>query len=77
MEISNGTTSKVVHVNRLRHRLQPSHSDTSVLPNDEIRTWNLPEVEHYIDNSPEPIPRRYPARTRRPPLRYIEQSTSV
>jgi len=71
MGIANGTTSKVVHVNRLRHRLQPSPSDTSVLPNDEIRTWNPPEV----DNNPEPIPRRYPARTRRPPLRYIEQST--
>jgi len=56
MEISNGTISKVVHVNRLRHRLQLSPSDTSVL----IRTWNPPEVEHCIGNSPEPIPRQEP-----------------
>ena len=75
MEISNGTTSKVVHVNRLRHRLQPSPSDTTVLHNDQTRTWRPPEVDHYIDNSPEPISRRYPVRTRRPPLRYIEQPT--
>ena len=68
MEISNGTTSKVVHVNRLCHRLQPSPSDTTVLHNDHTRIWSPPEVDHYIDNSPEPISRRYPVRTRRPPL---------
>ena len=56
MEISNGATSKAVHVNRLRHILQPDHP----------KTWNPPEVDHHsIDNSPEPFSKRYPEHTTR------------
>jgi len=84
MKISNGTTSKVVHVNRLHHILQPSPSNTTVLNIDKPSIWNPPQVEHFIDKSPpevhvdhndsEPTIRRYPVRIRHPPSRYIEES---
>jgi len=84
MEISDGTTSKVAHVNRLRHRLQPSPNDSLMLNNDQPRIWSpphifvnnrAPDVEHNMDSTSELTSRKYPVRTRRPPLRYIEESS--
>ena len=49
MEISNGTVSKVIHVNRLRHRIQPSSTDDT--PQQELSsdTWSFPQVDHFTD----------------------------
>ena len=49
VEISNDYQSKVVHVNQLRHQLQPSLDDT--YPSDN--NWAI-DIEHLI--APEPTP---------------------
>ena len=49
VNISNDYQSKVVHVNRLRHRLQPSLDDTYLSDNNQAI-----EIEHLI--APEPTP---------------------
>ena len=72
MEVSDGTISKVVHVNRLRHRIQPASTDDTQQEPPSF-TWSPPQVDHFTESYSEPVmPRRYPARVHRPPLRYTD-----
>ena len=68
---------KVVHINRLQHRIQPPFpSNTPTSSNDVTLTWNPPQTEHILipcdPTSPansEASARRYPLRSRHPPDR--------
>ena len=66
MKIVNGQHYKVVHVNRLRHRvqLQPEEGNVS----SKTMPWSPPEIEHSIISTDTPE-RRYPVRDRHPPDR--------
>ena len=46
MEVSVGTRNRVVHVNRLRHRIQMAEGE-EVDPTDRTqREWVPPQIEH-------------------------------
>ena len=66
--ISDGKRSKVVHVNRLQHRVQPMDSDGHVTDSSIMQQWRPPDIEHFIE--PSTVPRRNPPRARRPPDYY-------
>lgn len=71
MEISDGQRTKVVHINRIRHRVLPQQLDSNMSGNDSV-TWHPPQIDHVIPpptSSPTPQ-RRYPQRDRHPPDRY-------
>ena len=86
MEITDGTRTRVVHINRLHHRNQRQFKE--VPPNDHPTNdvWTAPQIEHIItspdlpgedlpgeDLPGEDLPgeqRRYPTRQRRQPDRY-------
>ena len=63
--ISDGSRIKIVHINRLRPRVQAV--DVSI-PNQQSHTtnWESLQIEHDVIDSES----HYPARTRRPPTRY-------
>ena len=72
MEISDGKRIKVVHSNRLRHRIQPDPSDPqSLTPLNTSPSphWEAPTVEHFLSPPTASESRRYPQRERRPPVR--------
>ena len=89
-EVENNKVTKVVHVNRLRLRVQP---DLSIPQDRECNepSWQPPSVEHEIvfEDSPlrpppsaqheisseNPPTRRYPQRERRPPERLLMTQT--
>ena len=64
VKITDGQTTKVVHVNRLQHRKQPQHD--AVPSSNTYTTWVPPQIDHYVFPV-SPPERRYPQRTRRPP----------
>lgn len=68
VEIFDGKRRKVVHINRLQHRLQPmeasSHCDVR-----SARPWCPPQIEHFSEQSSSE-PRRNPPRNRHPPDYY-------
>ena len=68
-KITDGTTTKIVHVNRLRPQIlvTPCHSNTASEAN-----WEAPSIEHDEIDPGVPVPgeRRYPTRDRRPPDRF-------
>ena len=66
VEISDGNRHKIVHINRLQHRLQPMEASRNSL--DIIQTWHPPQIEHFINETPEV--RRNPPRNRQPPDYY-------
>ena len=68
VEITDGKRTKVVHTNRLRHRIQPDSSENT-LAEDTTKVWSPPQVEHFIEDTPIPA-RRNPPRDRRPPQYY-------
>ena len=74
MEITDGRRTKVVHVNRIRHRLPDPSELTSSPPQDtRSQPWEPPWAEHYSTPSESShIPtRRYPmGGSRRPPDRF-------
>ena len=65
VKITDGQTTKVVHVNRLQHRKQPQHD--TVPPSDTYTytNWVPPQIDHVFPVFPPK--RRYPQRTGRPP----------
>ena len=71
-KISDGLRTRVVHINRLRHRVIPQWTDSPLSPTHTSDAWQPPQIDHVIvsADSPEPI-RRYPQRERRPPDRYV------
>ena len=68
-KITDGTTTKIVHVNRLRPQIlaTPCHSNTASEAN-----WEAPSIEHDEIDPSVPVhgERRYPTRDRRPPDRF-------
>ena len=63
------TVTKVVHVNRLRHRKQPQHNSAPVT-NIPSNTWFPPQVDHHISLDLIPLSQHhYPKCIRRPPDR--------
>ena len=71
IEISDGYRSKVTHVNRLQHRIQPRPEEISNTENPAANQST--DIEHtIIQEIDDPITRRYPERIRNPPdrLRY-------
>ena len=72
MEITDGRRTKVVHVNRLHHRIQPTSVEQD---NSETRPpaqeWQPPSIDHIFIAPPANVhSQRYPQRNRGPPERY-------
>ena len=69
MEITDGRRKKVVHVNRLHHRVQPGCDKGEKVSADPQTPWTPPQMEHFVVPEPAPVPplRRNPPRNRRPP----------
>ena len=66
-EIKSNKKRKIVHANRLRHRVQPDPESSPVL--HQLRSsWQPPSVQHEILPDEQPVA-RYPQRDRRPPDR--------
>lgn len=64
VEITDNQRVRIVHVNRIRHCIQPEKGFQSV----KTSSWTALQVEHFIVPSEAPAPvRRYPLRARRPP----------
>ena len=73
MEISDGNRTRVVHVNRLQHHLQPRPVTTRNSETDPPEPdWTPPQVDHFFlpTHTNEPPHCRYPLRSRAPPERY-------
>ena len=69
MKITDGHRSKVVHVNRVRHRYQLQQGESvEQEQNKSFTTWSPPEIEHSIVPVDPPM-RCYPLRDRHPPDR--------
>ena len=49
--ISDGKRNKVVHINRLQHRVQPMESDEHAAESSPMEQWRPPEIEHFIDET--------------------------
>ena len=63
--ITNDQQTRVVHINRLRHRIQPSQQ--LVVQQNSTNEWTAPQIHHESTiESPGEAPRRYPQRTRHP-----------
>ena len=66
MEITDDKRTKIVHVNRLRHRIQPGEGSESQSVN--TYPWTAPQIEHMIlPPIPPPPAHRYPQREQHPP----------
>ena len=74
IEIMNNRTNKIVHTNRLQHRIV-SHDEVPKLAqsntNNTIQQWANPTIYHMCIPPPAPIaPWRYPQRNHTAPERY-------
>ena len=69
--IYDGTSYRTVHVNRLRHRIQPDIQSTPIHAESGQNTtiWRAPTVEHHITMDDPVSDGQYPQRIRRPPDR--------
>ena len=63
-EIKDGRRTRVVHLNRLKKRLQPEL--TIPREREPVGHWTAPQTDHIIVQEN----RRYPTRDRHPPVRY-------
>ena len=54
MEIIGGKRSRVVHINRLHHRVQPDTAVTPEVATGNRETWYPPQDEHFIVDMPTP-----------------------
>ena len=74
MKIENNSKSqtRVVHINRLRHKKQPQSLEATVnnTDSDYYGEWIPPQIEHetVMENTTESLS-RYPQRNRHPPDR--------
>ena len=70
VEISDGTRIRVVHTNRLQHRIQvTANSSESTLTKSTTNAWSPPQIEHFVEETDTPT-RRNPPRNRRRPQYY-------
>lgn len=75
-EISNGNKCKVVHVNRLRRRIELSPDNMEEV-NGELDSWTPPQIDHQIVTEDSPQGGRYPDRTRRQPNWLAQYVTTI
>ena len=69
VQITNGSTTKVVHINSLPHHIQPINQETDQPVTLDTSPWTAPQITHTeLDHLTEP--RRYPLRARNPPDRF-------
>ena len=68
MKITNGHHSKVVHINRLRHRIQKQPEEIEEPQGKGKAPWAPPKIEHLIIPS-DPPERHNPLGDRHPPDR--------
>ena len=70
-EISDGVRNRIVHVNRLKQRIQPNVQRLHLQQDNQpvCQQWNPPSIDHIIESTDTPTP-RYSTRNRRPPVRY-------
>ena len=68
LKITDGKRTKVVHMNRVQHRVQPQQHMEEVPPEiSQAAEWCPPQIDHLeVPCAMEPE-RRYPQRNRRPP----------
>ena len=80
LEITDGKRERVVHVNRVRRRIQPGLQDECPSSGNQgnkltsiLEEWEEPQIDHYPAVQ-EPVeilsPTRYPSQNRRPPQFY-------
>ena len=74
-ELTDGRRSKVVHINRVRHRILPSTREVDSTEHP-MASWHPPAIDQLVLPPPCPLPRRYPERDRRPPDRFGSSGTS-
>ena len=74
LEIANGKSTKVVHVNRIRNRVQPGPCNSTVSQDMQPTPWQPPSITHDTIMCDEPT-RRYPQRIRGPPDRLQMSDT--
>ncbi|KAL5515869.1 hypothetical protein EMCRGX_G001110 [Ephydatia muelleri] len=55
MEIMDGKRSRMVHINRLHHHVQPGTAATPEVATGSRETWYPPQVEHFIVDIPTPM----------------------
>ena len=70
MQIHDGKRTRVVHINRLRHRFQPALEEEGI--QNETSPWTPPQIEHIL-SPPPPSTRRYPSSQTPPKLFLREQ----
>jgi len=69
LQITNGKMVKVVHINRLRHRIQPTCLESTSSSTSTDHSWTPPQITH-IELQHLSEPRRYPSRVRQQPDRF-------
>lgn len=71
VKISDNKRLRTVHINRVRHRIQPARGSGGTPTNWKQTTWTAPQTEHIIlPPAPSSFGRRYPTRARHPPNYY-------
>ena len=69
LQITNGQLDKVVHINRLRHKIEPTCQQATCSRTPTEHTWTPPQITHIeLDHLCEP--RRYPVRVRQQSDRF-------
>ena len=71
LELTDGQLSKVVHVNRVQHRIQPYQAKGHTIIEQHPLQWNPPKFHHFlIPEAPvDGTHRCYPLCDRHPPNR--------
>ena len=73
MQISDGTISKVVHVNRSHHQMQPTPNDDPSQQKPFSTDWIPPQINHFTAFYSDPVrPRLRPSRAHCPLLCYTD-----
>ena len=68
LKITDGKRTKVVHMNRVQHRVQPQKfTEEMPLETSRAAQWCPPQIDHLEVPYPMELERRYPQRNRRPP----------
>ena len=62
VEISNSKRIRVVHTNRLQHRIRATaDSSESTLTKNTTNAWSPPQIEHFVEETDTPTCRNPPA----------------
>ena len=72
VKISDGERTKIVHINRLQHRILPSSIPTlsQTFSKPVMQPWNPPQVEHFVEPEANTPQLRHSQRSRKSPDYY-------